>query len=247
MLHFFRRMRQAFLADSKYRKYALYAIGEIALVMIGILLALQVNTWNQNRNNQKAKEEAVLDLHQEFASIKENLQVHLQFMNRVHGQWDDYLKIVTSPEAMKTRTLDFIPRSASKKFTPENSVLLSVLSTGKIDRIENKNLKNALTNWEAFFADFNFIQIWHDEFFRNELGAYQRKFIRSHIRIEGANKYQFPDFDATERMKEALSDRHFQNLQLTQFDLLKLKISNAALILTEVERIILLLQKELNL
>ena len=46
MLKFFRRIRQNFLNDNKYRMYAIYAIGEIILVMIGILLALQVNNWN---------------------------------------------------------------------------------------------------------------------------------------------------------------------------------------------------------
>ena len=49
MIHFFRRIRQTLLNDNKYRKYLFYALGEIALVMIGILLALQVNNWNQHR------------------------------------------------------------------------------------------------------------------------------------------------------------------------------------------------------
>lgn len=49
MIQFFRRIRQALIKDSRFNKYLLYAVGEIALVMIGILLALQVNNWNQKR------------------------------------------------------------------------------------------------------------------------------------------------------------------------------------------------------
>ena len=48
MLRFFRKIRQQLLGEGSIRKYLIYAIGEILLVMIGILLALQVSIWNQN-------------------------------------------------------------------------------------------------------------------------------------------------------------------------------------------------------
>ena len=48
MLHFFRRIRKGLIASSSTRKYLLYAVGEIALVVIGILIALQINNWNEN-------------------------------------------------------------------------------------------------------------------------------------------------------------------------------------------------------
>ncbi|RYM34916.1 hypothetical protein ERX46_05945 [Brumimicrobium glaciale] len=49
MIKFFRKFRQRMLIENKFGKYLLYATGEILLVMIGILLALQVNNWNENR------------------------------------------------------------------------------------------------------------------------------------------------------------------------------------------------------
>ncbi len=52
MITFFRRIRHQLLTENKFSKYLLYAIGEIALVMIGILLALQVNDWNENNKNK---------------------------------------------------------------------------------------------------------------------------------------------------------------------------------------------------
>ncbi len=53
MLKFFRRIRQKLLDKGSLRKYSLYALGEILLVMIGILLALQVNNWNEGRKEKK--------------------------------------------------------------------------------------------------------------------------------------------------------------------------------------------------
>ena len=49
MIKFFRRIRQRLLTENKFSKYLLYAIGEIILVVIGILIALSINNWNEDR------------------------------------------------------------------------------------------------------------------------------------------------------------------------------------------------------
>ena len=54
MIKFFRKIRQRLLSEGKTGKYFKYAIGEIVLVVIGILIALQVNNWNQNRIQENA-------------------------------------------------------------------------------------------------------------------------------------------------------------------------------------------------
>jgi hypothetical protein len=51
VIKFFRKIRQRLVTENKFSKYMLYAIGEITLVVIGILIALQINNWNENRNN----------------------------------------------------------------------------------------------------------------------------------------------------------------------------------------------------
>lgn len=52
MIKFFRRIRQHLISESKFSKYLFYAFGEIVLVVIGILIALQINNWNENRKLQ---------------------------------------------------------------------------------------------------------------------------------------------------------------------------------------------------
>tara|TARA_R110002096_G_scaffold43646_4_gene117806 strand:- start:762 stop:1133 length:372 start_codon:yes stop_codon:yes gene_type:complete len=66
MIKFFRKIRQNLIMENKTGKYIKYAIGEIVLVFIGILIALQINNWN---NNQKAniEEKEILE------SLYENL------------------------------------------------------------------------------------------------------------------------------------------------------------------------------
>ena len=60
MLTFFRRIRNSLLGSGQARKYVLYAFGEIALVVIGILIALQINNWNEWRKD-RVKEQNVLE------------------------------------------------------------------------------------------------------------------------------------------------------------------------------------------
>lgn len=56
MIKFFRIIRQQLLSQNRFSKYLLYAIGEILLVMVGILLALQVNNWNEDKKLKVKKE-----------------------------------------------------------------------------------------------------------------------------------------------------------------------------------------------
>ena len=66
MMKFFRKIRQNFIEKENLKRYLLYAVGEILLVMIGILLALQVNNWNEEKkSNIKTiiyKEKIIADL-----------------------------------------------------------------------------------------------------------------------------------------------------------------------------------------
>lgn len=76
MLKFFRQIRQNLLTENKFGKYLLYALGEIFLVVIGILIALQVNVWNEKRKLE-TQELKILN------EIKENLIVTQKNINDV--------------------------------------------------------------------------------------------------------------------------------------------------------------------
>ena len=71
MIKFFRRIRQKLLTDGKLSKYLIYAIGEILLVVIGILIALQINNWNEGR---KARLQEIKLLTQLNSDLQSNLE-----------------------------------------------------------------------------------------------------------------------------------------------------------------------------
>ena len=74
MIKFFRKIRQNMVKENKVSKYILYAIGEIILVVIGILIALQINTWNQNRLANIEERTVLKNLHTEFLQNKQTLK-----------------------------------------------------------------------------------------------------------------------------------------------------------------------------
>ncbi|PCJ94918.1 MAG: hypothetical protein COA50_11085 [Flavobacteriaceae bacterium] len=64
MIKFFRKIRQRLLTENNFSKYLLYAVGEIVLVVIGILIALQINNWNQEWETHKFENELLIELRQ---------------------------------------------------------------------------------------------------------------------------------------------------------------------------------------
>ena len=82
MLKFFRKIRQGLLAESKFSKYMLYATGEIVLVVIGILIALQINNWNDARKLENRElvllEELKLNLETNQVNLERDIAVQIE-------------------------------------------------------------------------------------------------------------------------------------------------------------------------
>ncbi|MEO1033284.1 MAG: DUF6090 family protein [Bacteroidota bacterium] len=82
MIKFFRKIRYNLMGENKTGKYIKYAIGEILLVVLGILIALQINNWNEKRIS-KAKEQLLLkELHLEFRDNKAQLDTVVYYHRR---------------------------------------------------------------------------------------------------------------------------------------------------------------------
>lgn len=73
MIKFFRKIRQQLLSENKFKKYLLYAVGEIVLVVIGILIALQINNWNELKKDRLKEFQMLLSLQKDFRSNISNL------------------------------------------------------------------------------------------------------------------------------------------------------------------------------
>lgn len=156
MIKFFRKTRENMIKENKVSKYLLYAIGEIILVVFGILIALSINTWNENRKNITKKEALLKALKIEFTSNLTQLDSVLYYDNIVLENTRKLIKLGpdTSIEIVKDSIPYWLQYSAFRwTFDPLNGALRSGISSGEIHLIKNDSLSNLLFAWQDFVAD----------------------------------------------------------------------------------------------
>ncbi len=168
MLKFFRKIRQQLLLENSFSKYLLYAVGEIALVMIGILLALQVNNWNEQQKFRLTEQQLLQDLHQEFQSNQQLLLKKQKDMATAIGNNEAYFQKLIAGTQTYTDMVNYNHEVAMAVGTsdPTFGVIKSLIASGDIKLISNNDLKYLLTSWQDYMADFNENEKIHlDNFF----------------------------------------------------------------------------------
>ena len=152
MIKFFRRIRQRLLSESKFSKYLIYAIGEIILVMIGILLALQVNNWNQNRIDLKQEKEVINKLHIDFNENKKVLKGFLvEIDNQINGQETLLQLIGASKEELYKHNLDsifYVSFGASEMAFADNTIK-NIMQSGRLNLLKNEKITDLLYKWNT--------------------------------------------------------------------------------------------------
>jgi len=86
MIKFFRKIRKKMLIENKFSKYLLYAIGEIVLVVIGILIALQINNWNAKQKIEKEEIGILYNLLESLNSAKEQSDIEIFNENKIRDK-----------------------------------------------------------------------------------------------------------------------------------------------------------------
>jgi len=155
-MKFFRNIRQSLVMKNKTSKYLKYAIGEIILVVIGILIALQVNNWNENRKASKRKEGLLVAMKTEFQLNLLQLDSVLFFDKLVMENSYKALKLKPTDSFLKNKdSIRLLIQNTSWTWTydPQNGALRSGMSSGDINLIKNDSLVNMLFSWQDLVAD----------------------------------------------------------------------------------------------
>ena len=156
MIKFFRKIRYDLMEKNKTGKYLKYAIGEIVLVVVGILIALSINSWNESRKNLAKKEILLKALKIEFTDNLKQLDTVLYYDNKVLKNIRRFIKLDTDNSVEMTN--DSMPNwfqnsSFRWTFNPLNGALRSGISSGEIHLINNDSLANLLFGWQDFVSD----------------------------------------------------------------------------------------------
>ena len=161
MIKFFRKIRKNLVAENRFSKYLLYAIGEIILVVIGILIALQINNWNEDKNARKIEVKLLEELKEDLIKTKEDLVTDINKTVNLAKMTDSIYLLIHDTSAPKQDFKLQIPAS----YLTETPLLYAKLSAYKsieangINIISNDAIRSKITElYELHLNRVNFIE-----------------------------------------------------------------------------------------
>ena len=167
MIKFFRKIRQKMLTENKFSKYLLYAIGEIVLVVIGILIALQLNNLNEI---DKVKDTEILylnALHDEFSNnlieVERVMKLNAKGLAYANALLD---KMGTSDLDLTEKVFDSLMYRtilAEIQYRPSPGTLIELVNSGKLSIISNRELRLKLASWDGILTSVLFQEEEHSK------------------------------------------------------------------------------------
>ena len=156
MIKFFRKIRYDLMEKNKTGKYFKYAIGEIILVMVGILLALQVSNWNKNRQDRVSEQKLLNSIHKDFLENKKQFDVTKSIHQTHFSSLERILSLlpIDGNKVSADSILYYENLIKSNTFNASSSTVESIVNSNSIELIENDTLKEYLISWKNVLADY---------------------------------------------------------------------------------------------
>jgi len=164
MIPFFRKIRKKLADDNRPLKYMRYAIGEIVLVVIGILIALQINTWNENRKLEDIKQNYYQQLISDLETDINYAKYVIPYLDTANTKYNKYLKIYKEHNVSIDTVLSSIGINSFKALYLEfkTSTIKSLINTGDIKLLE-PDLRKKLTTFNGNKTEtLNFSKMFND-------------------------------------------------------------------------------------
>lgn len=234
MINFFRQIRQRLLSENKTGKYLKYAFGEIILVVIGILIALQINNWNEIRQEnsitQKYYDGFVTDLEKD----RNLLEFLITTRKKQSISANALLRMIESQEYdLDTFYGHYYFLFPFYRFTPNSNTLEEVLNSSHLRFITDETIKNRILDLRGAYKS---IKINEEHVYEDRAAYLYNALTLNHIDFNGlfiadagfeVIKKREESFskskDVEQYKKDAeyfLKDRHFKSfLNLLEFNL----------------------------
>ena len=155
MIKFFRKIRQNLLSEGKTQRYIKYALGEIVLVVIGILIALQINNWNQGRLALDRERVTLSNLNSEFRDNLEDLDSINNILLRAIDANELIFNMIRAEPVEHSVNIDSLLTRAitSPSWKPSEFVLNELKNSDGLAKLNDNHLKKQLFQWSRFFNE----------------------------------------------------------------------------------------------
>ncbi|MBW2938512.1 hypothetical protein KXJ69_10360 [Aureisphaera sp. CAU 1614] len=232
MIKFFRKIRQKLLSENKFNKYFLYAIGEIFLVVIGILIALQINNWNEEKKINKS-------ISDHLTILKQNLnEDHVQ-LTQLHQNMIDNFNYSDSL-MMQMKTLIPIDKYTSKylvkllleyQFRPNTNAIETMTQSNEIPFLKTE-LQTAILDYYALiksaqereYISNTQIQSKYEVYINENYPVIFQKyneweFLKNYYKDDPRpiSTINEKDFLADKTLESLITSRYFQSVALKKF------------------------------
>ena len=235
MIHFFRNLRSKSVGRGSIREYVLYGFGEIFLVMFGILLALQVNRWNENRKASILENEFLQRLQSDLTS---DITYFLQRKDSTKKQINHYRKFLTDAHRVQNSFPEFQELMCCLDYPPtelhiNTTTYTELVSTGEINTIKRSGTRESVIRHYESYQRINKHLVEYDGFSNLILANTDRD-----IRIASMLKIYLPNpedhvGDAWKFINDPTSDQ-FRALESVVFTFL-MKLNTSLDYLDEIE------------
>jgi hypothetical protein len=249
MLHFFRQIRQRLLTKNRFSKYIFYAIGEIVLVVIGILIAIQVDRWNERGKLKEEEYDILRQLQSEFT----HNQTKLDSIHAAHKEVNRCLRALIAaigpdPVPVSQDSLDYYIKEFSHipTYHPNTGSVTSLLSTGKLVLISNDSLRLLISSWPGQLEVYRYEAGLNYDLYNFQIASFlSNKYLYRNTEVDAGRGTTGRSSFQVDPMK-LLADPELENLaELKRVDSEALEV--VALKLSETqERILSLIDSGLN-
>ena len=230
----FRSLRQNLVKEGNLKRYLIYAVGEILLVMIGISLAFQVNNWDDNRIKKKAEIRFYENIKVQIIDDKELIEGQKRYNNYFMSQFKYANEIIEADDRSKLDTLGLIVRNLTNysDFDKEGNIYETMVNSGQIKLLQNHEIVNGIRELEELYHYMNRMEnIHYDGMMNHVIPAI------NHVLKFSTGEIKKPDEVFTYK---------FQNNVIILMPIMRAtnEVYNKAL--NEIERVTKLIDEELN-
>ncbi len=186
MAKLFRKIRFDLMGKGKTSKYLKYAVGEIILVVIGILIALQINNWNERKKEHQKERAFLKEINLDFKSNKTQLDSIISYnkislhasvrLLEIIGTFDLKNPVRNDSNGHFADSIKYYNGLAwrNKSFNPKNGAVEALLNSSSFDLIKNDSLRRSLISWKDVLGDYLEEEQFAMNFLFNEYGPWVR-------------------------------------------------------------------------
>ena len=219
MIKFFRNIRQKLLSEGKTGKYLKYAIGEIILVVIGILIALQINNWNNGRIEANREQTILRNLRSDFND-------NIAELNRIYdGTEASYrssvrlLEIIKADDPINPEEIEVLLNSMVNGFYSldlHSASIDELINSGSLSIIKDVKLREHISSWSFVEADSeDDIEIYYDYLFNFLIPSLSTKTVLRNI---GIPDFLMNQLDIPQISRSNLSIDYNETLRTLEFE-----------------------------